>query len=120
VQYCVASQEEPWPADDPNLTKADWKDAAILPPPSNWGGGLPGGRLPAGTSILDPKTGKLREWPVRYSIAYWAALIQSLAPGRYEVACRTIDLNGIAQPMPRPLLRTGVNAIHRVPLLVRA
>jgi hypothetical protein len=107
VQYCVGSQKEPWPADDPNLTKADWKDAAVLAPPSDWGGGL-------------TETGKPREWPVRCAIAHWAALIQPLAPGRYELACRTIDLNGIAQPMPRPLLRTGVNAIHRLPLLVKA
>ena len=33
VQYCVHSQDEPWPADDPYGTRADWKDAAILPHP---------------------------------------------------------------------------------------
>ncbi|MEK7406267.1 MAG: molybdopterin-dependent oxidoreductase [Acidobacteriota bacterium] len=120
VQYCVRSQREPWPVDDPNLTKADWKDAAILPPPSNWGGGLPGGKLPAGTKIVDPKTGQPRDWPLRHTIAHWAALIQPLAPGAYELACRTIDLNGIAQPMPRPFLRSGVTAIHRLALVVKA
>lgn len=120
VQYCVRSQREPWPADDPYLTKADWKDAAILPPPSNWGGGLPGGKLPYGTMTADPKTGQPREWPLRYTIAHWAALIQPLAPGAYELACRTIDLNGIAQPMPRPFPRTGVTAIHLLALVVKA
>jgi len=112
VQYCVHSQKEPWPADDPNWSKADWKDAAILPPPSDWGGGLPEGRLPDGI-----QTGS---WPVRFTIVHWAALLPALPPGSYDLCCRTIDGNGIAQPMPRPLPRTGVTAIHRVTLLVKA
>ncbi len=37
VQYCVHSQKDPWPADDPYWTKADWQDAAILPPPVGLG-----------------------------------------------------------------------------------
>ena len=41
VQYCVHSQKEPWPADDPHRTKADWKDAAILPPPPTGVAGCP-------------------------------------------------------------------------------
>ena len=120
VQYCLRSQREPTDAGDPNLTKADWKNAVILPPPSNWGGGLPGGKLPSGAITTDPKSGQPREWPLRYTIAHWAALIQPVAPGAYELACRTIDLNGIPQPMPRPFLRTGVTAIHRLPLVVKA
>src|SRR5262249_36833774 len=28
VQYCVRDQEQPWPADDPYWTHADWRDAA--------------------------------------------------------------------------------------------
>ena len=46
VQYCVRSQKDPVQAADPYWSKADWKDATILPPPTNWGGGLPGGKLP--------------------------------------------------------------------------
>ncbi len=99
--------------------KDEWKDAQILPPPADWGGGLPGGKLPPDTSGFDPGTGKPRQWPLRYAIVHWAALIPGLPAGEYELACRTIDLNGIAQPMPRPLLRTGVTAIQRVPLVVR-
>ena len=75
---------------------------------------------PPGAITTDPKSGQPREWPLRYTIAHWAALIQPLAPGAYELACRTIDLNGIPQPMPRPFLRTGVTAIHRLPLVVKA
>ena len=119
VQYCVHSQKEPWPADDPNWVKGDWKDAAILPPPADWGGGLPGGKLPAMTSQIDPATGTPLQWPLRYTIVHWAALLPGLPPGSYDLCCRTIDGNGIAQPMPRPLPRTGFNAIHRVTLAVR-
>jgi DMSO/TMAO reductase YedYZ molybdopterin-dependent catalytic subunit len=96
----------------------NWKEAAILPPPSRWGGGLPGGRLPAVTSQTD-RAGKPLEWPLPYAIVHWAALLPGLPAGRYELCCRTIDRNGIAQPMPRPLPRTGVTAIHRVALVVR-
>jgi hypothetical protein len=121
VQYCVHSQKEPWPADDPHWTKADWKDAAVLPPPADWGGGLPGGKLPALTSQADPAKGTPLQWPMRYTIVHWAALLPGLPPGSYDLCCRTIDANGIAQPMPRPPLpRTGYNAIHRVTLVVKA
>lgn len=119
VQYCVHSQKDPWPANGPDWATADWKDAAILPPPADWGGGLPGGKLPAGTSQMDPLTGKPLQWPIRYAIVHWAALQPGLPPGSYDLCCRTIDLNGLAQPMPRPFLRTGVTAIHRVTLAVK-
>jgi hypothetical protein len=114
VQYAVSGPGKPWPAEDPDLSRADWKDAEILPPPSDWGGGLPGGKLPASTLGVDPKTGRPREWPLPFTIAHWAALIAPLPAGSYEAACRTIDRNGVAQPMPRPFLRSGVTAIHRV------
>jgi len=56
---------------------------------------------------------------MRFNIAHWAVLMPGLPAGSYDVCCRTIDKNGIAQPMPRPLTRTGANAIHRVTLTVR-
>jgi len=117
VQYCVNPLKSPWPADDPYRTKAVWNDATILPPPDNWGGGLPGGKLPP-TNQTDPVSGIPIEWPLRYAIVHWAALVKELAPGNYELCCRTIDENGIAQPLPRTLPRTGFNSLHIVPLLV--
>lgn len=117
VQYCIHSQQDSWPADDPYLTRAAWKDCTILPPPDDWGGGLPGGKLPS-TDQTNPATGKPLQWPLRYSIVFWAVLLPGLAPGTYELCCRTIDENGLAQPMPRTLPRTGFNAIHRIPLVV--
>ena len=120
VQYCVRSQEHPPEADDPAWTKADWKNAEILPPPSNWGGGLPGGKLPPNVLHFDSTTGLPREWPLRFTIVHWAAMIPPLPAGNYDLCCRTIDNNGIPQPMPRPLPRTGYNAIHTVTLSITA
>lgn len=120
VQYCVHSQKDPWPADGPDWSKVEWKDAAILPPPADWGGGLPGGKLPADTNQVDPKSGQPLQWPMRFTIVHWAALLPGLPAGSYDLCCRTIDLNGIAQPMPRPFLRTGVTAIQRVTMTVKA
>jgi DMSO/TMAO reductase YedYZ molybdopterin-dependent catalytic subunit len=117
VQYCVHSLASEWPADDPYRTNAAWHDASILPPPSNWGGGLPGGKLPA-TNQTAPATGAPVQWPLRYTIAHWAALLPGLAPGKYELCCRTIDLNGLAQPLPRTLPRTGFNTLHVVTVSV--
>ncbi len=119
VQYCVQAHQESAPADDPYWTKADWRDAALLPPPTNWGGGLPGGKLPP-TAQTDPATGKPVEWPLRYTIAHWAVLLPGLPAGSYDLCCRTIDGNGIAQPLPRTLPRTGFNTLHVVNLVVKA
>ena len=115
VQYCVRSQEAR-STEDPYWSKADWKDASILPPPTNWGGGLPGGTLPA-TSQTDPK-GVPLQWPIRYTIVHWAVLMPGLPAGKYDLCCRTIDGNNVAQPLPRTLPRTGFNALHVIPLTV--
>lgn len=118
VQYCTHSQNDPRQADDLYWSKADWRDATILPPPTNWGGGLSGGKLPA-TSQTDPSNGTPLQWPLRYAIVHWAALLPGLPAGVYDLCCRTIDANGIAQPMPRTLPRTGFNALHIVALVVK-
>ena len=118
VQYCVHPAEAELPKGDPHFTKADWKDAEILPPPENWGGGLPDGKLPPVPRQFDAATGKPREWPLHNTIAHWAVLVPGLRAGRYHLRCRTIDANGAAQPMPRPFPKSGRNAIQRVVLRV--
>ena len=117
VQYSVRPAEGEWPADDPYRSRADWREAAILPPPGRWGGGLTDGRLPA-TSQTD-RAGVPLRWPLRYTIVHWAVLLPGLRPGRYELCCRTIDGNGLAQPLPRTLPRTGFNTLHVAALTVR-
>jgi DMSO/TMAO reductase YedYZ molybdopterin-dependent catalytic subunit len=118
VQYCIHSQKEPWPQNDPYRTKADWRNIALLPPPAKWGGGLPGGKLPP-TAQTDPATGQPLQWPLRYTIAHWAVLLPGLPAGSYDLCCRTIDGKGIAQPLPRTLPRTGFNTLHVVNLVVK-
>jgi DMSO/TMAO reductase YedYZ molybdopterin-dependent catalytic subunit len=120
VQYWLHPEGAPLPQHDPYFTQADWKDARILPPPEDWGGGLPEGKLPPVPRQIDPATGKPRTWPLRDTIVHWAALLTDVAPGKYDLRCRTIDAAGIAQPMPRPFLKSGHNAIERATLIVEA
>lgn len=118
VQYFLQPKDQPWPAEDPYFSKAAWKDAEMLPAPARWGGGLPEGKLPPGVLGFSADTGAPQEWPMRDSIVHWRAVLRDLVPGHYELGCRTIDANGTAQPMPRPLLKSGHNAIQRVSLVV--
>ena len=48
------------------------------------------------------------------------AELPKLPPGKYELRCRTIDLAGQAQPMPRPFPKSGINRIQKVALEVEA
>ena len=120
VQYWVAPHEAALPVNDPNFTSADWREAEILPAPAHWGGGLPDGKLPAVPLQFDANTGKPREWPMRDSIAFWTARLSGLQPGKYDLRCRTIDANDVAQPLPRPFPKSGQNAIQKVSLTVEA
>ncbi len=79
---------------------------------------MPGGKLPS-TLQTDPATGKPIEWPLRYTIVHWAASLPALDAGSYDACCRTIDGNGIAQPLPRTLPRTGFNSLHVINLVVK-
>jgi len=120
VQFWLQPHEEPPAAGDPYFTKAAWRDAEVLPPPQHWGGGLPDGRLPPVPRQVDPTTGKPLAWPLRNTIVHWAAIIEVERPGNYELRCRTIDANGIAQPMPRPFMKSGHNSIQMVKIVAEA
>ena len=97
--------------DDPAWAKAHWVTASIDPPPTNWGAGLPDGVLPKDVWGIG-KDGKPREWPMRFSLAYWSLRMRSLPPGKYELRVRTVDKNGFAQPEPRPNPRSGRNYVQ--------
>jgi DMSO/TMAO reductase YedYZ molybdopterin-dependent catalytic subunit len=118
VQYWLHPQNKPLPKDDPYFTRADWTDADMLPPPKDWGGGIPGGKLPPIPRQFDTVSGKPLHWPIPNTIIHWAALIKIEKPGQYDLRCRTIDANGIAQPMPRPFPKSGNNTIRRVKITV--
>jgi len=119
VQVWLHPHDAEWPADDPYFEKAPWRGARILPPPERWGGDLPDGKL-NDVRHFDAATGKPLEWPLRYTLAHWATQLDGVPPGKYLLACRTIDLSGNAQPMPRPFAKSGRNAIQRVNLVVEA
>jgi DMSO/TMAO reductase YedYZ molybdopterin-dependent catalytic subunit len=118
VQYWLHPQSETLSEDDPYFSKGQWKDADILQPPEHWGGGLPDAKLPPIPRQFDPSTGKPLRWPIPNTIVHWAALLNVANPGVYDLRCRTIDANGIAQPMPRPFLKSGHNAIQKVQVVV--
>ena len=54
------------------------------------------------------------------TLAHWATLLKGIPIGVYDVRCRTIDQNGIAQPMPRPFRKSGRNTIQRYSLTIQA
>ncbi|MDG2214268.1 MAG: molybdopterin-dependent oxidoreductase [Verrucomicrobiota bacterium] len=117
VQVWINPQEKTWPKEDPYFTKAPWQDAKILPPPTKWGGDLPGGKLPPDVRFFT-REGQPKHWPMRYTIAHWATLLKGVAPGKYDVYCRTIDSNHFAQPMPRPFRKSGPNTIQKASITV--
>ena len=118
VQTWLHPKEDVLPNDAPYFTTAPWQDAKILPPPKRWGGEIGDGQLPPVPTQIDPATGRPRAWPLRDTLAHWAALLTDLRPGRYQLRCRTIDSSGTAQPMPRPFPKSGHNAIEQVTMLV--
>jgi DMSO/TMAO reductase YedYZ molybdopterin-dependent catalytic subunit len=98
--------------DDPAWRNAHWLPCVIEPAPRDWGGSLPKGVLPRDVWGFDPRTGRPREWPMRYSWALWSVTIPRPAPGVYEFRARAVDNNDIAQPEPRPYPKSGRNAIE--------
>jgi DMSO/TMAO reductase YedYZ molybdopterin-dependent catalytic subunit len=95
---------------DPAWKSAEWRPCPIDPPPDDWGGGLPEGVLPGQIWGFGPD-GRPKEWPMRYSVAPWSAVLEGLKSGGYEFRVRTVDRNGFAQPEPRPYQKSGHNAI---------
>jgi DMSO/TMAO reductase YedYZ molybdopterin-dependent catalytic subunit len=105
--------------DDPAWQKAKWEPCALDGPPTDWGGSLPNGVLPKDVWGFDG-TGKPKEWPLRFSVAPWRVTLKGLEPGAYEFRVRSIDLNGFAQPEPRPYPKSGRNEIQYRPIMVTA
>ena len=116
VQVWAHRRDEPLPDDDPTFAGGDWREAEILPPPADWGGGLPPGARPAVPLQFDGQTP--RSWPLRYTVVHWAAELPPLPPGGYDLRCRSVDQNGIAQPLPRPFAKGGRAEIQAVPIEV--
>jgi len=107
VQVSVEPADYKRPKDDPYLMTAPWVDMEILPPPENWGGEFADGKLPMPMHGFDSATGKPLKWPMRLCAAHWAGVHPALSPGKYTFRCRAIDEYGNAQPLPRPLRKSG-------------
>ncbi len=114
VQVWLHDESQPLPEGGRYFSSAPWVDAEILGPPQNWGGGLPDGQLPLPIQGFDEGTGKPNQWPMRLAKIHWAALLPGRPAGKYTLRCRTVDDNGIAQPMPRPFRKSGHAAIEQV------
>lgn len=100
------------PEGDPNFEKAPWIDAELFPAPERWGG-FADGKLPLPVHGFDDQ-GKPKSWPMHLTNAHWAAKIPGVAAGEYTLRSRTIDANGIAQPMPRPYRKSGHATIESI------
>jgi DMSO/TMAO reductase YedYZ molybdopterin-dependent catalytic subunit len=107
-------------ADDPAWKTAQWHPCQIEPPPADWGGNLPDGVLPREVWGFDARTGKPKDWPLRFSVAHWTLTLKDIPAGAYELRVRTVDLNGYAQPEPRPYPKSGRNEVPYKPIVVMA
>ena len=98
--------------DDPVWKTAAWRKCNLDAEPRHWQSVLPNGIAATEIWGFDPTTGKPREWPLKYSLLGWSASIEGLTPGKYEVRARAVDLNGFAQPEPRPYQKSGKNPVQ--------
>lgn len=123
VQAWLHPKDKPLPKGDPYFQKAPWRDMEILPPPGDFGGGLPADSIGPGVTPpvhgFDSKTGRPASWPQVYALAHWAGLLPGVPAGRYDLRCRAINNRGIAQPLPRPYRKSGHCDIERVSLVVQ-
>ncbi len=98
--------------DDATYQAARWTPCELEAAPRDWSAILPPGVAAKDVLGFDPKTGQPRTWPLRYSMISWSATLPKLPPGKYEFRARAVDLNGYAQPEPRPILKAGKNAVE--------
>lgn len=105
VEYSVS------PADAKADAAEQWAAARLDDPPADWGTVLPAGVSSREILGFNPQTGQPATWPLRYSMVPWSATLTGLAKGKYSVRARAVDLNGFAQPEPRPIQKAGRNSL---------
>ncbi len=98
--------------DDETYRAAKWTPCELEAPPADWSAVLPAGVSSKEVLGFDRKTGQPLMWPLRYSMISWSATLKDLPPGKYEFRARAVDRNGFAQPEPRPIAKTGKNAVE--------
>jgi DMSO/TMAO reductase YedYZ molybdopterin-dependent catalytic subunit len=97
--------------DDPAWKTAAWRPCELMPPPDDWSEVLPDGSSPKDVWGFDARTGQPKDWPLPFSMVPFTARLEGLRPGPYELRVRAVDLNGFAQPEPRPYQKSGMNRI---------
>ena len=108
----VEPESLPVVQDDATYQAARWTPCQLEAPPADWSSILPPGVSSKTVLGFDPKTGQPATWPLRYSMISWTTTLRDLKPGKYEFRARAVDLNGFAQPEPRPVPKTGKNAVE--------
>ena len=108
----VEPDAKPVVQDDETYRAATWTPCELEAPPADWSSVFPAGISSKDVLGFDPKTGKPTAWPLRYSMISWSAALRDLKPGKYEFRARAVDLNGFAQPEPRPIAKAGKNAVE--------
>ena len=116
VQVWLHNNDEQLPPEDTYFATAPWRDAEILAPPRNWGGGLADERIPPDTIGFNGQAPET--WPMKLAKVHWAILHPGLPAGKYTLRSRTVDAHGHGQPLPRPFRKSGHSAIESVAVTV--
>jgi hypothetical protein len=106
--------------DDPAWQTAAWRPCELMSPPDDWDAMLPAGTSARQVWGFDRQSGRPKDWPLPFSTIPFSVRVDELQAGAYELRVRTVDLNGFAQPEPRPYLKSGRNQIPCQTFTVRA
>ncbi len=110
VEYLL-QRDDAKPAAPKEEAPEQWNEAQLEAPPADWSNVFPAGVASKQVLGFNPETGKPATWPLRYSMISWTATLKGLAPGKYALRARAVDLNGFAQPEPRASQKAGRNAL---------
>jgi len=112
VEYSLSRRENATPGTSANGDAEQWLECRLEDAPDDWSKVLPAGVNSRQLLGFDAQTGQPMTWPLRYSMISWSAALKGLALGKYALRARAVDLNGFAQPEPRPNQKTGQNALE--------
>ena len=107
----IDEQSKPLADSAPELLDAVWQPCELQAIP-DWSSLLPDGMRPQQLLGFDKATGQPNSWPTRYGMCAFTVTLRDLKPGKYELRARSVDLNGFAQPEPRPSQKSGKNNIQ--------
>ena len=103
----------------PGLEDGRWQPCAIDPPPKTGAAVCPKDVMPREVWGFDPARASRRNGRCVTALSRGRPSEESQA-GAYEFRVRSMDLNGFAQPEPRPYPKSGRNEIQYRPLVVMA